>query len=154
MGLNDHYRALGRAWDALAKSDDCNRVACIIDVAELLEDLADSGLNRPDSDRAAAVMLRQIAHADLLATGMLTRRDFDTSIEPAARLVLDRIAGEPDLEARAELLPELAVAIQNPEVAETVACMPYGPGDWCPSSRTFRGFLGALKWSWRQRRAA
>lgn len=161
MSLNSHYRAIGRAWDALAEANDATRGARLLDVAESLEDLADSGENRPHSDKLTAGVIRHIADADMAATGHLTRRIMTgTGINYLLGDVLDDMAALSSVEDRAALLETVCARISDAEAAEAIACMPYAPGmvGWrreerFPPSRTFSAGLKALGVAWRARRA-
>ena len=157
----DLDREIGRAWDALADADDATRVARILDVAGLFEQSADAGANLPESDRMIGKLLHLIADADLVATGQLSRRWVACDIHPLVEDAINRMAGERDLNRRAELLEDLWRAIPDDQAAEAIGCMPYAPGmvGWrreerMPTSATWKGFIGAVGVAWRQRRAS
>ena len=158
-------RQIGRALDALADSTDANRVPCLIDVADLLERLAEKPGNAdPLGDAVPALVYRMVADADLVATGQLSRRHTtDHPFNTVAGEVFDDMAAEPDLRLRAGHVKQLVrwvdVAYRNDNAAEPIALMPYGGlvgGEdevYWPASRTLRGFVGALGAAWRARRA-
>ena len=160
--LNRIYRDLGAAWDALAAADDHTRAARLIDVAELFEELAESGESEPVSDLLTAQLLHALADVELVATGKLSRRHatsypFERSLGP----ILDRMAFTVEVKGRAVMLADLALEIPDDGVAEVLACLPYADNrsGWTvdesmPSSRTWRGFAGAVGVVWRNRRAA
>jgi hypothetical protein len=125
-------REIGRALDRLADSTDVDRVACLLDVAELLERLGDEpGNPDPLGDRVPALVYRMIADADLVATGRLTRRHAtDHPFNTVAGDVFDDMAAEPDLRCRATHVRRLVrlvdEAYRNDIATESVALLPYG----------------------------
>ncbi|GAA0494403.1 hypothetical protein Ade02nite_20310 [Paractinoplanes deccanensis] len=161
MSLNDHYRDLGRGWDLLAAADDHTRPKLLIDQAERFEDLAASP-HGTTSDTDTAILLRLLADVEFVATGELSRRHATSSrFEPALGPVLDRLAVTADLTARAAMLAEIALQLDDDTVVETLARLPYD-GNRCgwsgeevmPSERSLGGFVRAMGVAWRSRRAA
>lgn len=123
-------RAISRARDALAEADEFDLGGRLLDLAEAMEWYADSGEDptHADADRTAALVVRLIADADFVATGKLTKRFMtDTRMQPVLGSILDRMAGTPNLVARAGLVRELWEAMDDEDAAESIACLPYGP---------------------------
>lgn len=161
MNLTEHYRALGAGWDAIACATDDNRPDLLFGQAYRFDKLAASGLGRADSDNLIALVLRLIGDAELVTTGRHAKRMFTVSrLEPTCGPVLNRWATEPDVKTRAALLEDLAAVVDDDEVAEVLAGLPladnrlgWSDEEAMPSSRTWRGFVGALGVAWRSRRA-
>lgn len=161
MTLNDHYRALGAGWDAIAAATDTNRATALTDQAYRFDSLADSGLGRPDSDRLAALVLNLLADAERVATGQWAKRMFTASpLEDSCGPILNRWTLTRDMTGRAVLLADLALTVPDDDVAEMLACLPlannrlgWSGEEAMPSARTWRGFVGALGVAWRARRA-
>ncbi len=160
MNLNDHYRELGRGWDLLADATEHTRPSLLIDQAERFEELAAAPYGG-NHDTDAAILLHLLADVELVATGKLSRRHATSSrFEAALGPILDRMALTTELKARAVMLGELSLDLDD-NLAEILAGMPYceGRGGWTadesmPSERSLKGFFGALRVVWRSRRAA
>lgn len=122
----DLDKRIGRALDALADSTDLNRVAWLLEVADLFRQVPDVN-PCADADRLVADVYTLVADADLVATGQLSHRHAThTGLEPLLGPVIDRMARIPDLRQRAALVAELAALIDDEVAAESVAHMPYG----------------------------
>jgi hypothetical protein len=125
--MADLDREIGRAIDALAECGDHNRVALLLDVAELFEESARLGGDFSTTDQTVATVYRMVADADLVATGQLTRRHTTgTVLESTLGPVADRMSHTPVLRDRAMLVADLADLIDDETAAESVAHMPYG----------------------------
>lgn len=154
-------RMIADARDRLAEADDTNRVGRLNDLATAYEAHADTGcVDCPELafDSLTATLIRGIAGADLAATGQLSRLHHRADDRYAP--VLQRMATEPNITARARLLQDLCHLIGDESAAEAIACLPYAPGmvgwrtaEYLTGDRSVRGFVKALGWAWRNRRA-
>lgn len=153
-------RELCRARDLLAECDDANRVARLLDLADAYERYSYDGSDFPEADLLVGQIIRLIADADLTATGQLSRRRMTGHpLEPVLGPILDRMAAEPDLTARAFLVREIREAVDDDEAAESIAHLPYGTGMvggdvdlYLPNS--FPKMVRTVWRAWRDSRAA
>lgn len=160
----DLDRQIGRAIDALADSTDVNRVARLLDVAELFDQAAEApGNPDPLADSVPALVYRMVADVDLVATGSLTRRHtIGSGFDTAAGDVFDRMAAEPDLRRRDAMVAELVHWVdevyRNDSATETIAQMPYGGlvggRDEMSMPASLPKLVRNVYRRWRERRAA
>lgn len=160
--MADLNREFGRAWTALANADDSDRAGRIRAVAGLFRFSQLAGCNVRATDRLTADVLYLLADVEDVVAGRIGFRSVtDTSLEASLGPVLNRMALTRDAAARAAMLGELALELNDDDTVETLACMPYAEhrSGWTaeeswPSERTLRGFVQALGVAWRARRAA
>ncbi len=128
MKFIDYDKAIGDAFDALAEADDTTRGDLLARVAGLFHQ-STMVSPQPDSDRLTGLLLELLADVDWAATGHTDRRHATaTRLEPVVGAVLDRMAAEPDVKQRAQLLKELWDLVDDDTAAETIAELPYAAG--------------------------
>jgi hypothetical protein len=119
----------------------------------------ENGRDLSESLAHSTLLLRLLADVERATDTTLRRRLTASWLEPYAGPVLDRMACTTQIEHRAQMLRELYESVEphvGGQAAETLACVPYAPGQrgWSDERYLPNSFPKLVRTLWRAWRAA